>query len=34
MLDAGSLDTGGELAADLLGELRRDFAAEEGGDAR
>src|SRR6267143_175470 len=29
MLDAGSLDAGGELAADLLGELRCDLAAED-----
>src|SRR3974377_1066326 len=30
MLDAGALDAGGELTADLLGELGRDFVAEEG----
>jgi hypothetical protein len=31
MLDAGALDPGGEPTADLLGELGRDFVAEEGG---
>ncbi len=32
MLDAGALDTRGELAADLLGELGSDLVAEKGGD--
>ena len=31
MLDAGALDAGGELTADLLGQLGSDFVAEEGG---
>ena len=31
MLDAGALDPGCELTADLLGELGRDLMAEEGG---
>src|SRR5215471_14567733 len=31
MLDAGALDPGGELTADLLGELGRDLVAEEAG---
>src|SRR5215469_3912535 len=31
MLDAGALDAGGELTADLLGQLGRDFVAEKGG---
>src|SRR5215469_14787878 len=30
MLDAGALDPGGELTADLLGELGGDFVAKEG----
>ena len=30
MLDAGAPDAGGEPTADLLGELGRDFVAEEG----
>src|SRR3954471_679518 len=32
MLDAGAFDAGGELIADLLGQLRGDLAAEEGGN--
>src|SRR5580692_1070526 len=32
MLDAGALDPGCELTADLLGELGSDLVAEEGGD--
>ena len=32
MLDAGALDAGGELRADLLGEQWRDLPAEERGD--
>jgi hypothetical protein len=31
MLDAGTLDAGGKLAANLLGELGCDLMAEEGG---
>ena len=31
MLDAGALDPGCELTADLLGELGSDLVAEEGG---
>src|SRR5882757_2953523 len=32
VLDAGSLDPGGELRPDLLGQLRGDLTAEESGD--
>ena len=32
MFDAGPLNTGRQLRADLLGQLRRDLTAEEGGD--
>ena len=32
MLDAGALDPGCELTADLLGELGSDLVSEEGGD--
>jgi hypothetical protein len=32
MLDAGALDAGGELRANLLGQQRRDLPAEEAGN--